>query len=98
MYNVDIPEIEDVAEEIKKINEREVDLFVFTSPSTFNNFLKLLKIQSPLQYFENKIVAAIGPTTRKHIESYGIKVQIEPEQSTFEKLIEHIIKYFEKSK
>lgn len=98
VYNVDIPQIEDVAEEIKKINEREVDLFVFTSPSTFNNFLKLLKIQSPLQYFENKIVAAIGPTTRKHIESYGIKVQIEPEQSTFEKLIEHIIKYFEKSK
>lgn len=98
VYNVDIPEIEDVAEEIKKINEKEIDLFVFTSPSTFNNFLKLLKIQSPLQYFENKIVAAIGPTTRKHIESYGIKVQIEPEQSTFEKLIEHIIKYFEKSK
>lgn len=96
VYNVDIPELEDVAEQIKKINEKEIDLFVFTSPSTFDNFLKLMKIGTPKTFFENKLIAAIGPTTRTHIENYGIRVEIEPNQSTFESLINSIIKHFEK--
>lgn len=95
VYNVYIPELEDVSEQIELLNKREVDLFVFTSPSTFDNLLKLLKIDSPLQFFRNKIIAVIGPTTRKHIEKFGLTVHIEPEVSTFEELLKSIIKYFE---
>ncbi len=96
VYNVDIPDLEDVADQIKKINEREIDLFVFTSPSTFDNFLKLMKIKIPKSYFDDKLIAAIGPTTKTHIENLGIKVEIEPNQSTIESLINSIIKHFEK--
>lgn len=95
VYNVDIPDLEDVADQIKKINEREIDLFVFTSPSTFDNFLKLMKIKIPKSYFDDKLIAAIGPTTKTHIENLGIKVEIEPNQSTIESLINSIIKHFE---
>ncbi len=95
VYNVDIPDLEDVADQIKKINEREIDLFVFTSPSTFDNFLKLMKIKIPKTYFDDKLIAAIGPTTKTHIENLGVKVEIEPNQSTIESLINSIIKHFE---
>ncbi len=95
VYNVDIPDLEDVADQIKKINEREIDLFVFTSPSTFDNFLKLMKIKIPKSYFDDKLIAAIGPTTKTHIENLGVKVEIEPNQSTIKSLINSIIKHFE---
>lgn len=96
VYNVGIPELEDVAEQIKLLNEKEVDVLVFTSPSTFDNFLKLMRIDSPCDFFKDKIIAVIGPTTRKYIEGIGISVQIEPQTSTFEDLINSIIKFFEK--
>lgn len=98
VYNVDIPDLEDIIDQIKKINENEIDLFIFTSPSSFNNFLKLMKIEYPDKYFENKTVAVIGPTTRKHIENFGIQVQIEPDQSTFESLTESIINFFTRNR
>lgn len=97
VYNVDLPDLEDISEQIRKINEREINIFVFTSPSTFNNFLKLMKIDKPDEFFSNKTIAVIGPTTKNHIESFGIKVQIEPEVSTMEALVKKIIEYFEKN-
>ncbi len=96
VYNVDIPELEDIAEQIKSMNEKEIDVFVFTSPSTFDNFLKIMRIDSPHSFFKNKTIAVIGPTTRKHIESFGLSVHIEPKTSTFEELTNSIINYFEK--
>lgn len=94
VYDVDIPDLNDIENEIKILNQRDVDLFVFTSPSTFDNFLKIFDIKDPQSYFYNKLIAVIGPTTRKHIENYGLKVTISPEESTFNSLIEEIIRYF----
>jgi uroporphyrinogen-III synthase/DNA-binding transcriptional regulator YbjK len=97
VYSVDLPELEDIYDSVKKLNEKDVDIFVFTSPSTFDNFLKLMNIDSPQNFFANRTIAVIGPTTRKHIESFDIKVEIEPEESTFNSLIKAIINYFQKN-
>lgn len=94
VYDVDIPDLNDIENEIKILNQRGVDLFVFTSPSTFDNYLKIFDVKNPQDYFNEKLIAVIGPTTKKHIENYGIKVTIIPEESTFNSLIEEIIKYF----
>ncbi len=94
VYDVDIPDLTDIENEIKLLNEKDVDLYVFTSPSTFDNFLKIFEIKNPQNFFNDKLIAVIGPTTMKHIENYGIKVTIIPEESTFNSLIEAIIKYF----
>lgn len=95
VYNVDIPDLEDIIDQIKIINEKEIDVYVFSSPSTFSNFLRLMKIENPKLFFNNKTIAVIGPTTRNYIEKFGIKVNIEPVQSTYESLIEAIINYFQ---
>ncbi len=96
VYTVDIPTFEDVEEQIRELNQSEVDIYVFTSPSTFDNFCRLIRIDSPQKYFVDKVIAVIGPTTRKHIESFGIEVRIEPEVSTFEMLIEEIINFVDR--
>lgn len=94
VYTVDIPELEDIADELRKINEREIDVFVFTSPSAFNNFNKLLKIENPEEFYKNKVIASIGPVTSEHIKKHNVNISIEPEESTTEGLAKAILNYF----
>lgn len=94
VYDVDIPDLNDIENEIILLNKKDVDLYVFTSPSTYENFLKIFDIKDPQNFFNDKLIAVIGPTTRKHLENYGINVVIIPEESTFNSLTDEIIKYF----
>ena len=71
-----------------------VDIFIFTSPSTFENFLILQNIEDPGNYFSKKIVAAIGPTTQKAIEKKNVKVSIIPQVHSIDGLVTAITDYF----
>lgn len=71
-----------------------VDIFIFTSPSTFENFLILQNIEDPGNYFSKKIVAAIGPTTKKAIEKKNVKVSIIPQVHSMDGLVTAITDYF----
>lgn len=71
-----------------------VDIFIFTSPSTFENFLILLNIEDPENYFSEKIVAAIGPTTKKAIEGKNVKVAIIPHVHSIDGLVTAVENYF----
>lgn len=93
-YNVTIPSGESVETGKKQIEQNKTDLFVFTSPSTFENFLQILKIDHPFEYFKNRTVAAIGPTTKSAIENHKVKVDIIPDEFTIEGLVEKIVEYF----
>lgn len=84
-------ELKDIIELIKTTN---IDAFIFTSPSTFRNFLILLDIQNPEEYFGKKVLAAIGDTTKNEIEKYGLKNIIKPDLSTLENLAIKLSKHF----
>lgn len=71
-----------------------VDIFIFTSPSTFENFLILLNIKHPENYFSEKIVAAIGPTTEKAIEKKKVNVAIIPQVHSMDGLVTAVANYF----
>jgi len=71
-----------------------VDLYIFTSPSTFENFLILLNIENPKNYFSEKIIAAIGPTTKKAIEGKNVIVSIIPKVHSIDGLLTAIGNYF----
>lgn len=96
VYTVNTPELEDVVDEIRKINENEIDIFVFTSPSAFNNFNKLMRIENPEEFYKNKVIASIGPVTTVHIKKHNVNISIEPEESTTEGLAKAILNYFVK--
>ncbi|GAB4289050.1 MAG: hypothetical protein Kow0098_06790 [Ignavibacteriaceae bacterium] len=96
VYNVTIPPYERTKAYIEKLKESDPDLFVFTSPSTFDNFIKILNINDAREFFRNFVVAAIGPTTKKAIEKKGVKVNILPEEFTLDGLIKAITDFYRK--
>lgn len=93
VYDVVLPDAGSIESHKKILNEIKPDLFVFTSPSAYANFLKMFDILSPEEFFKNAEVAAIGPTTAAAISDSGADVDIVPDKYTagglFEKIIEH---------
>jgi len=94
VYNVSLPTKEYISDSVKKLNAGKPDLFIFTSPSTFENFLQIMNINNPVSYFKGFDVAAIGPTTRSAIESKRVKVNIMPDEFTIQGLVKKVIEYY----
>lgn len=97
VYDVGIPEEVEIKEHVDELNKSNPDVFIFTSPSTFKNFLTIMKIENPKNYFKDFTVATIGTTTEAEIKNYDIKADIVPKVFTMETLAEEIISYFEKT-
>ena len=94
VYNVALPTKENLFEYIKKLSISKPDLFIFTSPSTFENFLQIMDISNPVSYFKGYDVAAIGPTTQSAIESKKVKVNIMPDEYTIQGLVKKVIEFY----
>jgi len=93
-YNVTLPDKNTVARNIRKLNETKPDMFIFTSPSSFKNFLKLLDIINPSSYFSPFDVASIGPTTKGVIESRNVNVNVLPDEFTIKGLVNAIVNHY----
>jgi uroporphyrinogen III methyltransferase/synthase len=98
VYNVAIPSGENLKPSLQLLETSNVDLFIFTSPSTFENFLQIANIKNPFQYFSKFDVAAIGPTTKEAIESKKVKVRILPDEYTINGLTKKIVEYYSNHK
>ncbi len=98
VYNVSIPTKEEFQHNLEILNSTKVDLFIFTSPSTFENFLQIADIKNPFQYFSKFEIAAIGPTTKDAIEAKRVKVKILPEEFTLNGLVKKIVEHYSNSK
>lgn len=94
VYNISLPSKENISESIKKLSTDKPDLFIFTSPSTFDNFLQIMNIDNPVNYFRGFDVAAIGPTTLSAIENKKVKVNIMPDEYTIQGLVKKVIEYY----
>ena len=94
VYNVSIPSEDKIKIHMEKLSLSRPDMFVFTSPSTFENFLQILKISDPSDYFGKFDVAAIGPTTMSAIENKNVHVNVLPDEYTIDGLVKAIIEYY----
>ncbi len=92
-----VNDIKKLSEEIKLIQNTKIDVYIFTSPSTFNGFLENLNISDPVQYFSGKNIAVIGPVTKRAINEYGVFPNIIPTDFTMEALIEEIKIFYKKN-
>ncbi len=70
------------------------DIFAFTSPSTFNNFIKILDIENTAEFFHGSTIVAIGPTTARAITDSKVNVDIIPEEFTVIGILKAINEYF----
>ncbi len=96
-YTNEVNDIKILSEEIKLIHKTKIDVYIFTSPSTFNGFLEILNITVPAKYFSGKNIAVIGPVTKRAINEYGIFPNIIPADFTMEALIEEIKIFYSKN-
>jgi uroporphyrinogen III methyltransferase/synthase len=76
---------------------KKVDCFTFYSPSAFLSLIDMIgKEQLKRIVSDHTALAAIGPTTAGAIRKNGFQVQIQPEQSVDESMIDAIVTYFKK--
>jgi uroporphyrinogen-III synthase len=94
IYDVVKNYVEELEEEINNIKKRKPDVFLFTSPSSFENFLSLAGVEQLSSYFEGSTIAAIGATTENAIRVFNLTVNIVPQIFTIEGASEAIIRYF----
>jgi uroporphyrinogen-III synthase len=97
VYDTIIPDDSETREISEKILKNKPDMFIFTSPSTFNNLLTIFNLPDPEDYFKDTVVAAIGPTTKNAIRDKNIDVQITPVKYTMKDLIDSTLSYFSKA-
>lgn len=96
VYDTIIPDDPETLGKAEKILKNKPDMFIFTSPSTFNNLLTIFNLADPKDYFKDTVVAAIGPTTKNAIRDKNIDVQITPAKYTMKNLIDSVLSYFSK--
>lgn len=75
----------------------EIDWLVFTSPSTYINFMKIFDINNPQNYFSKNKIAVIGPTTAEAVEKSGVNPAVIPEEFTLEGIIRGIKNYYNRN-
>ncbi|MBI1937901.1 MAG: uroporphyrinogen-III synthase [Ignavibacteriales bacterium] len=95
IYNVVQNDIHDLQTEYETITTNKPDIFVFTSPSSFSNFLALMNTKNALTYFEKSLICAIGTTTESAIREAGLVVHVVPDTFSLHGVGEAIIKYFQ---
>ncbi len=82
---------------VEFINSVMPEFFAFTSPSSFINFNRLLKIENEREYFDSKIIAAIGDTTKSAIENKNLKVDFVPSNFSLELLSKEFSDYIKQN-
>jgi uroporphyrinogen-III synthase len=97
VYDNVLPDYDDVKDYVDYLDKNKPDIFIFTSPSNFTNYLELLKIDDIKEYFEGTVTASIGTTTRDVIEQRGIKVDIIPDKFDVISTVNELLDYFKKT-
>jgi uroporphyrinogen III methyltransferase / synthase len=74
-----------------------IDCVTFTSASTVTNFAQLFDVSDLSELLKGIAVASIGDITTNKIIEYGLKVDIQPSESTITALVQAIANYYKKA-
>ncbi len=78
------------------LEQKGIDAVTFTSSSTVNNLLDLLG-HDAVSLLEGVAIVSIGPLTTATAEKRGLKVTVEPQDSTLEAMVAAMLEHFERS-
>jgi len=71
-----------------------VDAITFTSSSTVNHFVELLKKEDMKDLLKGVTIACIGPVTSRTAKQKGMKVQVEPREYTIPGLAQALARHY----
>jgi uroporphyrinogen III methyltransferase/synthase len=76
------------------LKNEEIDVITFTSSSTVNHFVEILKKENLKKLLKGIAIACIGPVTTQTAKKWGMKVHIQPKKYTIPALTQAIVNYF----
>jgi uroporphyrinogen-III synthase len=85
-----------VRKELVTLFSNKIDAITFTSPSTVNHFVQLLKGTEWRSWLDEVVVCCIGPVTETAALKAGIIPTIVPDTYTMNHLLNELISYFQK--
>ena len=91
VYETEAADTEELEIITLALQERQIDMITFFSPSSFTNFVKVISKTT----LDGCRIAAIGSTTAKAITDSGLHVDVIPPKPTAEQLVESIEKFYE---
>lgn len=75
------------------LRKGELDILMFTSPSTVDHLMAVVREYQLDQHLKNCIVGCIGPVTEKKLREYGLPVHASPKEFTVKEMIKSTIEY-----
>jgi uroporphyrinogen-III synthase len=77
------------------IAKDQLDILMFTSPSTVDHLMAVVKEYKLEGHLKNCIICSIGPVTKKKLREYGLTVHASPKEYTVKEMIKSTIEYLE---
>lgn len=81
---------------IELLNKKSLDVLPFTSPSTIDHFISVVKEYNLDDSIKDCVIAAIGPVSKKKCESVGLPVHVMPHVYTSNEMIKAVAEYLQK--
>lgn len=75
----------------------ELDILLFTSPSTVDHFMDVVKDFQLESRIRACLIGCIGPVTEKKLLSYGLQVHASPSVYTVEEMVKSMVSYIEEN-
>ena len=76
------------------LDERPLDMIVFTSSSTVTNMVEMVKPGVLQEILKHTAIAAIGPITKQTAEGQELEVQVQPNEYTIPALVGAIVEFY----
>lgn len=92
IYQTYLPE-ESRKKLLDTLNNLPLHVLTFTSSSTVDHFMTVVKEANLQHKIRDAIVACIGPIAKKTAESHGLTVHVSPVTYTVEAMLEEIVRY-----
>ncbi|WML40738.1 uroporphyrinogen-III synthase [Neobacillus sp. OS1-2] len=80
----------------KMLADHQLDILTFTSPSTVDHLMDVVREHGLEEQMESCLIGCIGPVTEKKLQEYGLTVHASPEEYTVAEMIKSMITYLEK--
>ncbi|WP_462412408.1 uroporphyrinogen-III synthase [Neobacillus sp. Marseille-QA0830] len=78
------------------LKENQLDILLFTSPSTVDHFMDVVKENQLESRLSECIFGCIGPVTEKRLKEYRLPVHVSPQEYTVQAMVEATVACLEK--
>lgn len=75
----------------------QIDILMFTSPSTVNHFMNVVKEHKLENHIKRCVICCIGPVTEKKLHAFRLPVHVSPAEYTVNEMVKSTIQFLEKN-